>query len=185
MATVFDGPNLLITLSAPTAGLLSVDVQNELYSDWKEWVKTVGHQYEPAFDTTAGDPTQGNESLTPVFFLRNDLGWRIQTTDADQEVSLVGDIYARDASLPIFESRPGRTIFIAIDRSTSPRVITDAQVERIVRAVAYRQYTNAATGNLDIYDDTDTLIESVPIYEDDGITQWDGAGPIVRRNKIS
>lgn len=56
---------------------------------------------------------------------------------------------------------------------------------RIKKATAYRQRTNDATGQLDIFDDNDVLDQSVPIYEDDGVTPWDGAGPIVRRDKIT
>lgn len=56
---------------------------------------------------------------------------------------------------------------------------------RVKKATVYRQYTNPSTGNLDIYDDDDVLDQSVPIFEDDGTTPWDGAGPIVRRNKVT
>jgi hypothetical protein len=35
----FDGPNARITLDTPTAGVLNVDVQVDLYSKWKEWVR--------------------------------------------------------------------------------------------------------------------------------------------------
>lgn len=37
---VFDGPNLLITLDVPTAGVLNLSVEIDLYSTWKEW--TIG-----------------------------------------------------------------------------------------------------------------------------------------------
>jgi hypothetical protein len=35
---VFDGPNKRIILDAPTASVLDVSVEVDLYSDWKEWV---------------------------------------------------------------------------------------------------------------------------------------------------
>lgn len=36
--THFNGPQLLITLDAPTAGVLNLSVEINLYSEWKEWV---------------------------------------------------------------------------------------------------------------------------------------------------
>ena len=63
-------------------------------------------------------------------------------------------------------------------------VMTPERQMRILKATAYRQYTNPSTGKLDIHDDDDVLDQSVDIYEDDGVTSWDGTGPIVRRNKI-
>jgi len=36
--THFNGPSLLITLDAPTGGVLSLSVEINLYSEWKEWV---------------------------------------------------------------------------------------------------------------------------------------------------
>ena len=36
--THFNGPQLLITLDAPTAGVLNLSVETNIYSEWKEWV---------------------------------------------------------------------------------------------------------------------------------------------------
>lgn len=132
MAATFDGPNLLITLEAPTGGLLSMSVQEDIYSDWKVWVKdSGGHAYEPAFDVTGGDPLPGGQAISGSYFLRNDLGWRIQSTDADQEITLVGNLYPRDASLPMFEPRATRTVTFNIDRTANPRDVSSAKVDEI------------------------------------------------------
>jgi hypothetical protein len=42
----FDGPNRIITLNAPTAGVLNLSVETDLYTPWKEWV--IGRYF---FDT--------------------------------------------------------------------------------------------------------------------------------------
>ena len=42
----FNGPQLLITLDAPTTGVLNLSVETDLYSPWKEWV--IGRYF---FDT--------------------------------------------------------------------------------------------------------------------------------------
>ncbi|GAF72199.1 unnamed protein product, partial [marine sediment metagenome] len=108
--TTFDGTNLIITLDAPTGGFLTVDVKIKLYSDWKEWVKdSGGHQFPQAFDVTGGDPIPGGQFISGSYFLRNDLGWRIQTTDVDQDVSLIGNLYPRDETIATFIPRPTRT----------------------------------------------------------------------------
>jgi len=36
--THFNGPTLVITLDAPTAGVLNLSVETDIYSEWKEWV---------------------------------------------------------------------------------------------------------------------------------------------------
>ena len=56
----FDGANLLITLSAPTGGVLDVNVQDDLYEEWKEWVRGLY-----SFDT-ASDVSTANETITII-----------------------------------------------------------------------------------------------------------------------
>lgn len=122
-AATFDGVNLIVDLPAPTGGLLTIDVQEDIYSDWKVWVKGTGHMYPPAFDVTGGDPIPG-ATITGSYFLRNDLGWRIRSTDENQEVTLVGNLYPRDSSLDVFVPRASRTITFNVDRTASPRQVT-------------------------------------------------------------
>lgn len=118
MAATFDGETLIITLPASTP---SVDVEQDLYSDWKEWVKIDDHaKYPVAFDTIGGDPISATSEVAPYFFLRNDLGWRIRPAEEDAEVSLVGNLYGRESTLPIFVQAVGDyTILITIERSAS------------------------------------------------------------------
>jgi hypothetical protein len=113
----FDGDNLLIQLPA---GQTEIQVERELYSAWKEWVKTGDNaKYQLAMRTVAGDDTVGTQSLSPAFFVRNDLGWRLQPPDEDIEISLVGNIYPNDSTIRMTLSRPGRTILITGDRSVN------------------------------------------------------------------
>lgn len=104
MATpTFDGDNLVITLAAPVAGVVDLDVQVDLYSDWKEWMQASFQNmgYPPAFRTIAGDPLVGAANVSPYFFIRNDLGWRIRPFEADASINIVGNLIPQDASLPI------------------------------------------------------------------------------------
>jgi hypothetical protein len=98
MATAwFDGLNLNIDIPAGTS---SIDVQVDLYSDWKEWVKLSDNaKYPQAFDTTGGDPLGGGQIISPYFFLRNDLGWRLNANASGSIVTYEGNLFARDASI--------------------------------------------------------------------------------------
>lgn len=107
MATTFDGDNLLITL---TAGGVAheVDVQVDLYSDWKEWVKLAGNsKYPPAFRTIGGDPLTPGINAGAYYFIRNDLGWRIKPAEEDSTISLTGNLAPENSALPIFEPTIG------------------------------------------------------------------------------
>lgn len=103
MATVFDGDNLLITLDAPTNGVLQLDIQVDLYSDWKEWMLSSfqNQGYPQAFRTAAGDAISDTNTSVPYFFLRNDLGWRIRPFEADQTINIIGQLSAQDQALPM------------------------------------------------------------------------------------
>ena len=99
MPATFDGDNLRIIL---TTGTTEVDVEADLYSAWKEWVKLYDYaKYPKAFDTTGGDPTTATEAVAPYFFLRNDLGWRIRGPEEDTTITFTGNLFGRDPTLPI------------------------------------------------------------------------------------
>lgn len=111
MAATFDDINLLITLDPPTAGVLSQTAE-QVYDDAKQWFLAAGLNRKGPFPFT----TSGGEDITDqaiagqYYFLRNDLGWRIRSTDADQDVYWDGNLIPTDLTLPIIEGWPGRTI---------------------------------------------------------------------------
>lgn len=75
------------------------------------------------------------------------------------------------------------------DQSTGTAIVAQSQMspeaqKRMTKALAWRHFTNGTTGNLEIYDDAGTKDQDVPIYNDDGVTAWDGTSPILRRDKI-
>lgn len=183
--TTFDGPNLRVTLDAPTGGFLTVDAQNALYSDWKEWVKTSDAQYPQLFDIIGGDPIPGSQFISPSYFVRNDLGWRIQTTDADQEVVIIGNVYPRVETIQTYEPRPGREIIVKLQLTANPRDLTNTLIQEIHNRLFKPEYTNPTTNKLEQYDsDGMTIIYSADIWKDDQVTPWDGTGPIRRRDEM-
>jgi len=144
-AATFDFTNLIIDLPAPTGGLLSMDVQEDIYSDWKVALKATDNIAPPAFDTTAGDDLPGGV-LTGVYFLRNDLGWRIRSTDEDQEITMNGNLYPRDASITKYIYRTGRTVSYEYNLTANPRQITsESDVVAIVAGMFANIMENGET----------------------------------------
>ena len=111
----FDGSNLHIQI--PSTG--TFDAQKELYSAWKEWIKLSDNaKYPPAFDTTGGDDVGGGQEIAPYFFCRNDLGWRIKMPQADGEIVITGNLFARAPNTSLFEQTAGYDAFLRLEVST-------------------------------------------------------------------
>jgi len=111
----FDGDNLLIELPA---GQTEIQVEREIYSAWKEWVKTSDNaKYQLALRTVAGDTIKASQDISPAFFVRNDLGWRIRAADENIEISFTGNLYKEDDTLDLITLRAGRTVGMYFDRS--------------------------------------------------------------------
>jgi hypothetical protein len=88
----FDGPNKLILVNE---GETSLDIQTEVYSDWKEWVLLEDNlKYFPPLNTVGGEPTIGAERLDVTYFLIN--GWRIKPYPGSYNLNLVGNIFDVD-----------------------------------------------------------------------------------------
>lgn len=119
----FDGTNLIITLDT---SVTEVDAKVDLYSNWKEYHKTGDNaKYAIAFDTVGGDETTATGKISPFFFLRNDLGWRIKPPEEDINLTIVGNLYGRDPALPIIKPTTGSfTVLVNIERDASSVVET-------------------------------------------------------------
>jgi hypothetical protein len=95
----FNGDDLLITLDS---GVLNVNIETDLYSEWKEWmVLSDNAKYLPAFATSGGDSLIPGLDAGSYFFLRNDLGWRIRPAEEDLNVTLTGNLFPQDPDLPM------------------------------------------------------------------------------------
>ena len=94
----FDLSTLTIILDqvAPDGdGKVEINVQVDLYSDAKEtWLASTPYPgFEFPFTTIGGEDLGGSREAGDYYFLRTDLGWRIQPYEADHEVTLVGNLY--------------------------------------------------------------------------------------------
>jgi len=123
-SATFDGANQIIQL--PSVG--DFDVERDLYSAWKVWASEGDNaKYLPAFETTGGDPVGGGQSIAPYFFCRNDLGWRVKMPAANGDITLAGNLFARDPATALFQSNTGYDAFLRL--STSTQALTVAETD--------------------------------------------------------
>jgi len=95
----FDGINKLVIVNAGESG---IDIEQNVYSDWKEWVKERDHlKFDACMRTVGGDPTQGGDFLGSTFFTIN--SWQIEISD---NVVFDGNIFSDDFATP-FSTREG------------------------------------------------------------------------------
>jgi len=89
MNVTFNGGSKLIIVDD---SITDLDVEIDLYSDWKEWkVLNDNSKYLPAIRTVGGDPTTGAKSVAPYFFLTN--GWKIRPHEADHTLTIAGNLF--------------------------------------------------------------------------------------------
>lgn len=90
----FDGPNKLILVNE---GEISIDVQADVYSNWKEWsTQRDNTKFLQAISTLGGDPITSETFVGDTYFLEN--GWRIQPwlSESGYILDVVGNIYTRE-----------------------------------------------------------------------------------------
>jgi len=179
MAT-FDGPNLTIIL----ASVGELDVQDDLYEQWKDWVVLSDNaKYPPAFDTLGGDVIGAGAQVAPYFFLRNDSGWRIKAPEQSGVVTVQGNLFGRDPDLPLFIPPDGAYTVVFNLVVTSRGTVTlvpvgsglsseqDVRLSRIEKILRNRVVTDPTTGVMTFYDDDNTPLMTAQIYEDAAGTQ--------------
>jgi len=89
----FDGPNRLILVNY---GVTELNVDTDIYSDWKEWMLMENNfQYPEAISVIGGEPLGGGQFVGSTYFLEN--GWRIRPWEGTHQLSLDGNIYTREA----------------------------------------------------------------------------------------
>lgn len=91
----FDGENRIIHIADSVP---SIDVKNDIYSSWKEWIQLYDNsKYLSAMRVTGGDPTSttGDVYTGDIYFLVNN--WRIYV-HANCEIN--GVIYSDDYPSP-------------------------------------------------------------------------------------
>lgn len=134
-ATVVADPDTRIIsfVATPVSGSLTVDVATGVYSELKDDWKVSGSLNKLKFPLrpVGGDPISQTTTIGQYVFVANDEGWRLQPFDADHEIFLVGNIYAEDSSIPLWNSRPSRTIVVQAERSNQALIVQPESQNRI------------------------------------------------------
>lgn len=123
----FDGPNRLILVNE---GETTIDVQEDVYSNWKEWMlQRDNAKYQNAFLPLGGDPITDSTFVGDTYFLEN--GWRIQpwTSGKGYILDVIGNIYTREAGQnPV---NPTNNVSVLLTRSniTETAIVGGADTE--------------------------------------------------------
>jgi len=134
----FDGPNKRIIIHE---GVTDIDVKQDIYSNWKEWMQVRDNaKYLPAIRTTGGDPVPGNQFTGDTYFLIND--WQIVV---NQLVKVTGILYHDNPELEPFIVNSGGGVISTVSNlaqsvTTSDGALTAEQaaqlalIEEVLRA---------------------------------------------------
>lgn len=87
----FDGANRIIRVND---GVTELDIQKDVFSDWKEWVASVidNGLWPPAIRTTGGDPTVEGQKSGDIYFLINN--WKLYVDIT--KVKVTGVLFSDD-----------------------------------------------------------------------------------------
>lgn len=152
----FDGPNKLIIINN---NVIDLDVQTDIYSDWKEWTLLEDNlKYLPALNTVGGDPTVAGQRLDVTYFLIN--GWKLKPYPGTYTLNLVGNIFdvdGADIKVPadIIKNEPNN---ITINLNTSVIV---RQVNSGTSSTSGSGLTSAESTSLYNIEDKVIIIESL------------------------
>lgn len=123
---------------------VTLDVQIDLYGDMKEdWLNDPSfRQYFPPIRVVGGDPLPGSKTLGDTYFLRSD--WKIEPYDADQRLTVEGNLYSEDGTSP-FIKPSGGTYAVQIERSVSN--IVDSTIAQLPE-IQFSSYQDVVTINV-------------------------------------
>jgi hypothetical protein len=137
----WDGQNRIIYVAE---GVTSLDVKEDIYSGWKEWV--LGSVEEPSASTwpqaisaIGGEPLNDTLNVGSTFFLEN--GWRIQPFPSRQNYILTveGNIFTREAGENPFLFAEGVSVNLTrsniVDQIVATSTLTEADQNAIASKV--------------------------------------------------
>ena len=137
----FDGYNKIIYVAE---GVRTLDVKDDIYSAWKEWV--LGSVEEPAasswpdaISAIGGEPLNDTLNVGSTFFLEN--GWRIQpvATKTPYILTVNGNIYTREAGGNPFLFAEGVSVNLTrsniVDQVVATSTITETDYANIAQNV--------------------------------------------------
>jgi hypothetical protein len=178
----FDWSNLLIIVNN---GVTELDVQIDLYSDWKEDVKIGDNGKHPiAFRNVGGDPISGTQSLGSTYFLLN--GWKIRPYEGDHQLNITGNLFTdpfgEDIVIPTLGDY---TVLVSLQVSNLAVTVEGVDSSLIRKTLTNRLDTDPVTGVMTLYDDDDSPLKTAQLYEDVAGTQTYRGTGAERREKLT
>jgi hypothetical protein len=148
----FNATDRLITVTAaPVAGVVTLDVQVDLYSamkqDFQQLSNSLAKNPPPFLNSVGGIPTASGYTGA-YYFLNNAEGWRIEPYDADHRLYLIGNLFPIDSTVDWWISRKTRTISISREFSNLASLVGGGigdQIETNLTGVQALQAIFAAT----------------------------------------
>lgn len=99
----FDGINRTITI---TPSVSEINIQQDIYSDWKEWTRLEKNdRFTRALTAIGGNPLPGGDQVGITFFLENN--WKIVI---DHAINFTGNLYTADGSSPFITAAANQYI---------------------------------------------------------------------------
>ena len=200
----FDGPNKQFVARPSfvgTDGIMEVDVQEDIYSAWKDVVKEDDNlKYDEAIRTVGGDPISGTQNLGATFFLIN--GWRILPDSQDHRLQIVGNIFTDPAGDSISDFPSSGVVIVentvsnlidqvvtevAAAADDSPTDDPAIDLLEIIHAILRgKTITDPVTGVMTIFDAAGAVLYTANIFEDAaGATPYgSGSTKIERRERL-
>jgi len=109
----FDGPNKWIVVNN---GVTELNVQEDIYSNWKEWVQIRDNSKFPlAISAIGGESISDTAFVGRTYFLEN--GWKVKVWEGDVELTVDGNLYTRDGSTPYLPPDGEFSVSISSTRS--------------------------------------------------------------------
>lgn len=159
----FDGDNKLILVNE---GVTELDVLEDLYSDWKEWLISnydglYPSRYIDAIESIGGQPLPGSRFVGSTFFLIN--GWRIKPHWGTYTLVINGNLYTTEGDSPFVDAdtNPPYPNNIKIESTVSTLVET-VGVTEVQSAQSLADISNAVwTETLSLLASGDNAAETV------------------------
>lgn len=135
----FLGPTRQIAVKA---GVTDIDIQVDVYSDWKEWVlEDDNSKFLPALRTVGGDPLGAGEFIGRYFLLTN--GWQLMPTSGTlDDVLLTGNIFHDDGinilntfgtNVQLYQNIASSLTVISEVSSSAPAGLTPSQENMLLK----------------------------------------------------
>lgn len=104
----FDGENKLILVNF---GETNIDVDQDIYSDWKEWWRVRDNaKFQQVVRSIGGDPTTSGSFAGATYFLTN--GWKIRTWEGNHTLNVDGNLFTDSGEDPFVNTIDAHNILV-------------------------------------------------------------------------